>query len=138
MILAGSLAGDTAVRFDVPYWAEEIGRTEGHLLAEIDWLVKHRFLALDGAVDNVMRLWVNPAVGCRGGTDPRIAAARHRFPFTALHDKGMAAAEPVRIVEYSEELWEGIYQANCGIWACTTMPSPDCAVHRPRATLRPV
>ncbi|MET8816440.1 hypothetical protein ABZW47_31120 [Streptomyces sp. NPDC004549] len=111
MKIACLLKGDAPVCFDFAAQAEELGKSEEELRAQVVWLVEREFLALDGDVDGVARLWVNPALAFAPGTDPRAAAARYRFPYVRLAEKGMAAAEPVVVYPYEPELWEQVYEA---------------------------
>uniref|UniRef100_A0AAU2ACI4 Replication initiation protein n=1 Tax=Streptomyces sp. NBC_00093 TaxID=2975649 RepID=A0AAU2ACI4_9ACTN len=111
--VATKLEGDSPVLFSYEEAAAELDTAEDTVRAGIAWLVEHRYLALDGQVDGVARLWVNPAVAFLAGTtDPRIAAARHRFPYIVMDEQGMAADQPVHVAEYDEQGWELVYQNN--------------------------
>ncbi|WP_372412246.1 hypothetical protein [Streptomyces luteireticuli] len=109
MLLYVGLQGDAPLRVDVAAKAEECGVTTEEFRAEVAWLVEHRFLALDGDVGEVLRLWVNPSVAFLPGTDPRVAAARHRFPYITTAGRGMKAGEPVAVHPYEPGLWEAVY-----------------------------
>jgi len=111
MKIAVLLKGDAPVRFDFAVQAEELGMSEEELRAQVAWLVERGVLVLDGYVDRVARLWVNPALAFVPGTDPRVAAARHRFPYVTPAEEGMAAAKPVVVYPYEPELWEQVYEA---------------------------
>ncbi|WP_407842109.1 hypothetical protein ACE1OC_42925 (plasmid) [Streptomyces sp. DSM 116496] len=111
LIVYTALDADKPVQVDFAAKAEEAGVSVEHLRAEVAWLVEHEFLALDGDVDGVARVWVNPSVGFLPGTDPRIAAARHSFPYFDIAEGGMSAAEPVVVYPYKPELWEAVYNA---------------------------
>lgn len=110
MKIVSLLTGDAPVRFDFAVQAEELNMSVEELRAGVAWLVKREFLALDGDVDGVARLWVNPALAFAPGTDPRTAAARYRFPYIMPAEGGMAAAEPVIVHSYTPELWQEIYE----------------------------
>lgn len=73
------LEGDAPMRFDFAAQAEELDTSVEKLRAQVAWLVERAFLVLDGDVDGVARLWVNPALAFMPGTDPRPAAARHQL-----------------------------------------------------------
>ncbi|MFC7979790.1 hypothetical protein ACFUT3_31715 [Streptomyces cinereoruber] len=105
------LEGDAPVRFDFAAQAGELGTSVERLRVQVAWLVEREFLALDGDVDGVARLWVNPSLAFAPGTDPRTVAARHRFPYIMTAEKGMAAEEPVVVYPYTPELWEQVYEA---------------------------
>ncbi|MFE1907992.1 hypothetical protein ACFW96_30650 [Streptomyces gardneri] len=111
VMIACLLEGDAPVRFDFAVQAEELGTSVEKLRAQVAWRVERDFLALDGDVGGVARLWVNPALAFRPGTDPRTAAARHRFPYILPAEEGMAAKEPVIVYPYEPELWEQVYEA---------------------------
>lgn len=111
LLIYTGLEDDKPVQLDFAAKAEEAGVSVEHLRAEVAWLVEHEFLALDGDVDGVARLWVNPSVGFLPGTDPRIAAARHRFPYYDIAEGGMSAEEPVVFYPYTPELWDAVYDA---------------------------
>ncbi|GAA5602400.1 Uncharacterised protein [Streptomyces griseus] len=103
------LEGDKPIQLDFVDKANEIEVSVEQLRAEVDWFIEQEFLALDGNVDGVARVWVNPSVAFFPGTDPRVAAARHRFPYFQPAKGGMSAEEPVVIHPYEPELWEGVY-----------------------------
>ncbi|MFI6690070.1 hypothetical protein [Streptomyces sp. NPDC050485] len=111
MIIYTGLKGDLPVQLHFAAKAEEAGVSAEHLRAEVAWLVEHEFLALDGHVEGVARVWVNSSVAFLPGTDPRVAAARHRFPYFDIAKGGMSAEEPVIIHPYERELWEAVYVA---------------------------
>ncbi|MFE0777827.1 hypothetical protein [Streptomyces sp. NPDC058861] len=108
--IASLLKGDAPLRFDFAIEADELDTSVEKLRTQVTWLVEREFLALDGDVDGVARLWVNPALAFAPGTDPRTAAARHRFPYITTADEGLAAAEPVIVYPYEPELWEQLYE----------------------------
>lgn len=110
MKIVGLLVGDAPVRFDFAVQAEELEMSEEELRAQVAWLVEREFLALDGDVSGVARLWVNPALAFAPGTDPRAAAARYSFPYIMPAEEGMAAAKPVVVHPYEPELWEQVYE----------------------------
>ncbi|MFJ9167302.1 hypothetical protein ACIRN5_23365, partial [Lysinibacillus fusiformis] len=60
-LLGGLLDGDAPVRLRLAFAAEEFGLTPKRLEAELAWLDRHRFVYLDGSVDGIARIWVNPA-----------------------------------------------------------------------------
>ncbi|MGW3521363.1 hypothetical protein [Streptomyces hydrogenans] len=111
MKIVGLLKGEAPARFDFAVEADELGTSVEKLRAQVTWLVERKFLALDGDVDGVARLWVNPALAFAPGTDPRTAAARHRFPSIMTAEEGMAAEEPVIVYTYTSELWDQVYEA---------------------------
>ncbi|MFI8484022.1 hypothetical protein [Streptomyces rubrogriseus] len=77
-----SREGDAPMTLDFHDEAAIVELSTSVLQAQVAWLVGHRYLALDGMVDGLARLWINPAVAFRPRTtDPRRAAARHRFPY---------------------------------------------------------
>ncbi|MET8676111.1 hypothetical protein ABZW18_00515 [Streptomyces sp. NPDC004647] len=113
MRLVTKLEGDAPVRFNYADEASELNMDEETLRARIAWLAEHGYIALDGQVDGLARIWVNPAVAFRAGkTDPRIAAARHQFPYIVTDMTGMAAEQPVHVAEYDKQGWELVYQNN--------------------------
>ncbi|MEU5431435.1 hypothetical protein AB0H73_38335 [Streptomyces olivoreticuli] len=111
ILLYTGLEGDAPLLVDVAAKAEEARTSTEEFRAEVAWLVEHRFLALDGDVGGILRLWVNPSVAFLPGTDPRVAAARHRFPYITSAEGGMRAKEPVVVHPYTPELWEAVYAA---------------------------
>ncbi|MFE1415555.1 hypothetical protein ACFW6F_32885 [Streptomyces sp. NPDC058746] len=111
ILIYTELSGDSPVLLDFSAKAAEAGVSVEHLRAEVEWLVEHEFLAVDGNFDGVARLWVNPSVGFLLGTDPRTAAARHRFPYIDRAEGGMSAADPVIVHPYEPALWEAVYDA---------------------------
>ncbi|MFJ1757343.1 hypothetical protein [Kitasatospora sp. NPDC088134] len=125
--LGGLLDGDAPVRVDVAAVADDLGRKPEHLVAELGWLAdSDRFLHQEGFADGVMRLWLNPAVACDGGTDPRPLAARYRFPYPVLGQGGLSAPEPVRFLEYSAALWEELYTSKQQLFDTRRVPDPAC------------
>ncbi|MET9396078.1 hypothetical protein [Kitasatospora sp. NPDC002965] len=136
--LGGRLDGGSALRLDVTATARELGRTPEHLLGELQWLAEdRRFLHTEGFVNGVTKTWVNPAVACDGGTDPRPIAARYRFPYPVLAKGGLSAPEPVRFLEYSDRLWDQVYLANRRQFDNRRFPDRDCQACFP-TTLHPV
>ncbi|MFD7827720.1 hypothetical protein [Kitasatospora sp. NPDC059803] len=123
--LVGHLEGDAPVRLNLGEMAELYDRSEALMLAELDWFAEHRFVHLDGRADGIVRLWVNPAVAVCGA-DPRIAAARHSFPYFTVEDA--SSEDRVCVHEYSEDLWEAIYAGNFEAFTRETFLSPDCRV----------
>lgn len=111
VMICTDLEGDKPIQLDFADKAMEIEVSVEQLRAEVNWFVEHKFLALDGNVDGVARVWVNPSVGFFPGTDPRVAAARHRFPYFQIAEGGMSAEEPVIVHPYEPELWEAVYNA---------------------------
>jgi hypothetical protein len=100
------------------------------LRAVVAWLVEHEFLALDGDVDGIARLWVNPSVAFPPRTDPRTVAARHRFPYITTAPRGMAAEQPVVIRPYDAAEWNGVYQHHLHmIEDPVCFSSTGCALH---------
>jgi hypothetical protein len=126
--IVGLLEGDAPARFDFAVQAEELHTSVEKLRAQVAWLVEREFLALDGDVDGVARLWVNPALAFTPGTDPRTAAARHRFPYIMPAEEGMAAPEPVLVHPYTPELWEEVYEAQREMFEDPPVFSP-CEQH---------
>ncbi|MGW7579523.1 hypothetical protein [Streptomyces sp. NPDC054765] len=113
VILASKLRGDAPLVLNYAAEAEQLDTDEVTLQARIEWLVEHHYLALDGQVNGVARLWMNPAVAfLPRTTDPRVAAARHRFPYIVTDPKGMAAEQPIHVAEYDEQGWEQVYRLN--------------------------
>ncbi|MEN8655531.1 hypothetical protein ABCR94_34405 [Streptomyces sp. 21So2-11] len=111
--LVSRLAGDVPVVLDVAAEADELDIERADLQERLMWLVDREYLALDGHVDGVARLWVNPAVAfLPRTTDPRVAAARHRFPYIVTDEEGMAADPPFHVAEYDKEGWERVYEDN--------------------------
>lgn len=84
-IVSGQLKDAGPVLFEFARWAAELRVTITRLRELVAWLVEHEFLALEGGVNGIARLWVNPSVAFAPQTDPRIVAARYRFP---LHHNG--------------------------------------------------
>ncbi|MEU7295202.1 hypothetical protein AB0A76_18610 [Streptomyces exfoliatus] len=109
--IAFLLEDDAPVRFDFAVQAEDLETSVKELRAGVAWLVEREFLVLDGDVDGVARLWVNPAMAFAPGIDPRPAAARHRFPYIMLSEGGTTAPGPVVVHPYTPELWEQVYEA---------------------------
>ncbi|KJY25363.1 hypothetical protein [Streptomyces katrae] len=110
-LVSWGLDKDGPVLVDVSETAQKAGVSVEYVRTEIAWLVEHEFLALDGDVDGMVRVWVNPAVAFMPGTDPRVAAARHRFPYFDTAEGGMSAEEPVVVYAYEPELWNAVYDA---------------------------
>ncbi|MFG2394632.1 hypothetical protein ACGFYF_37985 [Streptomyces lavendulae] len=110
-LMSVSLEGDKPVPVDFADLAAKLRMKVEHVRAEVAWLVEHEFLALDGDVDGMARVWVNPAAAFLPGTDPRVAAARHRFPYFGIAEGGMSAEEPVIVYPYEPELWDAVYEA---------------------------
>ncbi|UUY52360.1 hypothetical protein NRK68_34375 (plasmid) [Streptomyces yangpuensis] len=94
-ILACRLQGGGPVLFEFAHWADELDVPVARLREVVAWLVENQFLALEGDVDGVARLWVNPSVAFTPWSDPRLAAARYRFPYITTAEEGMAAERPV-------------------------------------------
>ncbi|MFL4910684.1 hypothetical protein ACJ6WF_48245 [Streptomyces sp. MMS24-I2-30] len=129
-ILSGRLTGSGPVPFEFARWADELGVSVPRLRAVVAWLVEHEFLALDGDVDGIARLWVNPAVAFPPRTDPRTVAARHRFPYITTAPQGMAAEQPVIIHPYDAAGWDGVYQQHLHmIEDPVCFSSTGCALH---------
>ncbi|MFJ4343301.1 hypothetical protein [Streptomyces sp. NPDC088915] len=105
------LEADAPVRFDFAAQAEDLETSVKELRAEVAWLVEREFLVLDGDVDGVARLWVNPTLAFAPGTNPQTVAARHRFPYITMGEKETAAEKPVVVYPYTPELWEQVYEA---------------------------
>ncbi|KPI02913.1 hypothetical protein OK074_5063 [Actinobacteria bacterium OK074] len=130
--LATKLEKDSPVLLNYADEAAELDTDEDTVRARIAWLVEHRYLALDGQVGGLARLWVNPAVAFRAGkTDPRIAAARHRFPYIVIDEKEMAAEQPVHVSEYDEEGWELVYRNNAEQFEDPPRFPFGCPLHGP-------
>ncbi|MBZ6284691.1 hypothetical protein [Streptomyces olivaceus] len=111
--LACQLRGDAPVYLNINAEADELDLEPDELQVKIQWLIDRRYLALDGHVDGLARLWINPSVAFLPRlTDPRVAAARHKFPYIVTDDEGMAAEQPVHVAEYNAEGWEHIYRIN--------------------------
>lgn len=110
--------------------------SEDEVRTALGWLHEHQFIALEGIVDGIARAWVNPAVAALGGTDPRIAAARHRFPFIDVAEDGMKAEEPVTFHPYDPELWQAVYEDNQESFDQSTFLSWECPRHG-RASMYP-
>lgn len=126
LLIAAQQEGDASVLFELD---DNDDTPEADVRSALTWLDEHRFIALDGIANGVARVWVNPAVGCPGGTDPRTVAARHRFPYITVAEKGMSADQPVSFHEYSPALWEAVYVENREMFDQTTFPAPDCPAH---------
>ncbi|MFJ6784093.1 hypothetical protein [Streptomyces yangpuensis] len=124
MFIARSLQDDGPARLDFADCARRLQRSADEVRGEAAWLARHEFLAWDtdtdtdtdtagadagAGVGGVARLWVNPSVTFLPWTDPRVAAARHRFPFITTDDRGMAAEEPVIIRPYDAAGWHTVY-----------------------------
>ncbi|MEU1076475.1 MULTISPECIES: hypothetical protein [unclassified Streptomyces] len=129
-ILSGRLKGSGPISFEFAHWADELGVPVARLRAVVAWLVEHEFLALDGDVDGIARLWVNPSVAFPPRTDPRAVAARHSFPYITTASKGMAAEQPVVIHPYDAAEWDGVYQQHLHmIEDPVCFSSTGCALH---------
>ncbi|MDG4857485.1 hypothetical protein P8605_04820 [Streptomyces sp. T-3] len=125
------LEGDAPVLFALQAEAEHHDQTEQQLRASISWLVAHEFLAMDGSADGKIRLWVNPSVAFFAGTDPRLAAARHHFPYIVPDQKGLSADEPVHVQPYRAEGWEGVYQKQAAMFQDPPAFTWGCPRHDP-------
>jgi hypothetical protein len=112
MLIVTQLEGDAPVTLDLEAHAADRDSTLENVRDEVSWLVKQQFLALDGQTSTRARLWVNPCVAFRAGTDPRPAAARHLFPYITCDERGMAAQEPVHVCPYDEQGWQTVYDRN--------------------------
>ncbi|MFH8703876.1 hypothetical protein [Streptomyces rubrogriseus] len=100
------------------------------LQAQVAWLVEHRYLALDGMVNDLARLWISPAVASLPrATDPRRAAARHRFPYIVTDPQGMSAQQRVHVVQYNEDVWQRVYQLNAEQFNDPPTLPYDCPLH---------
>ncbi|MGA5069045.1 hypothetical protein ACPB9E_35630 [Streptomyces exfoliatus] len=138
IILVTKLQGDAPVVLDYAAEAENLEIDETVLRRLVQWLVERGYLALDGQVDGVARLWINPAVAfLPRTTDPRVAAARHRFPYIRADEKGLAAKQPVHVSEYDEQGWESVYQLNVEQFENPVRFSLGCPLHH-KADLRPL
>ncbi|CAM5528023.1 hypothetical protein SRIMM317S_07158 [Streptomyces rimosus subsp. rimosus] len=108
--LSCRLQGDGPVLFEFAHWAEERSVPVARLREAVAWLVEHEFLALEGDVGGIARLWVNPSVALAPWTDPRTVASRHRFPYITTAKGGMAAEQPVTIQPYDAAAWDEVYR----------------------------
>ncbi|SEL33340.1 hypothetical protein [Streptacidiphilus jiangxiensis] len=126
-LIAARMTGDAAVLFRLDGARDEAPPDQ--LRAGLAWLHDHQFIALEGTVDAIARVWVNPAVAVRGGTDPRTAAARHHFPYISVADTGMAAEEPVTFHPYHPDLWEVVYEGNQETFDQSTFLDWQCPRH---------
>ncbi|MFC1405767.1 MULTISPECIES: hypothetical protein [Streptacidiphilus] len=126
--LVTKLRGDApvALDFDDELVADD---SDTDLRATLTWLHDTRFIALNGMAGRIARLWLSPAVGCMGGTDPRIAAARHSFPYMTIAEDGMAAPQPVTVHEYSPQLWQSVYEQNQESFDSTRFLDYQCPEH---------
>ncbi|MFC8819028.1 hypothetical protein [Streptomyces rochei] len=111
-LLSGRLKGSGPVLFDYAHWAGELRVPVPRLREVVAWLVEHEFLSLEGDVDGIARLWVNPSVALAPWTDPRPIAARYRFPYITTAEGGMGAEQPVIVLPYDAAGWEEFYRAN--------------------------
>jgi hypothetical protein len=111
-ILSGRLRGSGPVLFEFAHWAGELQVPIARLREVVAWLIEHEFLALEGDVDGIARLWVNPSVALAPWTDPRPLAARYRFPYITTAEGGMRAEQPVIFQPYNAAGWDEFYQAN--------------------------
>lgn len=129
-ILSCQLQGSGPVLFDFARWATELKVTVARLREVVAWLVEHEFLALEGDVGGVARLWVNPSVAFSPWTDPRVLASRHRFPYITTAERGMAAEEPVIVHPYDATGWDEVYQSNLHmIEDPVCFSSAGCPIH---------
>ncbi|MDJ0386078.1 hypothetical protein [Streptomyces sp. G-G2] len=129
-ILSGRLKGSGPVLFDFAHWADELNVTVARLREVVTWLVGHQFLALEGDVNGVARLWVNPSVAFSPWTDPRITAARYRFPYIMTAEGGMTAEQPVIVHPYDAAGWNEVYQQSLSlIHDPVCFSSGGCSVH---------
>jgi hypothetical protein len=129
-VLAGKLKGNGPVLFDFAYWAAELRVPVARLREVVTWLVDHEFLALEGDVDGIARLWVNPSVALAPWADPRLIAARNRFPYITTAEGGMTAEQPVIIQPYDAAGWDDFYQAQLHmIEDPYCYSSAGCAIH---------
>jgi hypothetical protein len=77
-----------------------------------------------------VRLWLNPSIAFLAGvTDPRVAAARHRFPYITTDPKGRAAEGPVHVAECDERGWEELYRQNAKDWENPRSMPFGCPLH---------
>jgi hypothetical protein len=128
--LMTKLKDDAPVVLDFAAEAEDLDLDQVALQERVAWLVDHRYLALDGQVDGVARLWINPSVAfLPHTTDIRVAAARHQFPYIAADDKGMAADQPVHVAAYDEQGWEHVYRLNAEQFEDPPRFSFGCPLH---------
>ncbi|MEU3050356.1 hypothetical protein ABZ705_28280 [Streptomyces sp. NPDC006984] len=111
-ILSGRLEGGRPVLFEFAHWADELRVPVTRLREVVAWLVEHEFLALEGDVDGIARLWVNPSVALAPWTDPRPLASRYRFPYITTAEGGMTAEQPVIVHPYDAAGWDEFYQAH--------------------------
>ncbi|KIF03878.1 hypothetical protein PL81_21805 [Streptomyces sp. RSD-27] len=109
-VLSCRLQGSGPVLFEFARWSEQLDVTVVRLREVVAWLAEHEFLALDGDVDGVARVWVNPSVAFSPGADLRAVAARHRFPYIMAADLGAAAERPVIVHPYDADAWDEVYQ----------------------------
>ncbi len=94
------------------------------------WLVEYEFLALEGEVGSIARLWVNPSVAFVPWTDPRTVASRHRFPYIATAERGVAAEQPVIIQPYDAAKGDECHQGHLDlIEGPCCFSSAGCPVH---------
>ncbi|MEU4969119.1 hypothetical protein [Streptomyces smyrnaeus] len=129
-ILSVRLEGSGPVLFDFAHWAGELETSVVHLREVVAWLVEHEFLALEGDVDGVARLWVNPSAAFAPRTDPRTIAARFRFPYITTAERYMAAEQPVIVQPYNADGWDEFYRANLRVIEDPPcFSSEGCPVH---------
>jgi hypothetical protein len=135
--VVAKLKGDVPVVLDFGAEARDMGLDQAVLEERVTWLVDHRYLALEGPVDGILRLWVNPSVAfLPRATDPRVAAARHRFPYIVTDDEGMASEQPVHVVEYDEQGWERVYRLNVEQIEDPPRLSYGCPLHHVAGSMR--
>ncbi|MBQ0887891.1 hypothetical protein KBZ94_23715 [Streptomyces sp. RM72] len=128
--LACRLRGDAPVTLDFNDEAATVELSTSVLQEQVAWLVEHRYLALDGMVDGLARLWINPAVAfLPRTTDPRRAAARHRFPYIVTDAQGMSAQQRVHVVQYDEDVWQRVHQLNAEQFNEPPTLRHDCPLH---------
>ncbi|MFJ1579091.1 hypothetical protein [Streptomyces sp. NPDC088182] len=93
-------------------------------------MAERRYLARDGQVGGIARVWVNPVVAFRAGkVDPRVAAARHRFPYIFPNQKALSVEQPVHVAEYDEEGWALVYRNNLDQFEDPPRFSYGCPLH---------
>ncbi|MFD7561320.1 hypothetical protein ACFV9E_43440, partial [Streptomyces sp. NPDC059835] len=57
------------------------------------------------------RLWVNPSPAFLPGTDPRVTAARHGFPYVRDAEGTQRTEDPAAVHPYEPGLWEAVREA---------------------------
>jgi hypothetical protein len=96
----------------------------------VAWLVEHEFLALEGDVGGIARLWVNFCVALPPWADPRPIAALHHFPYITTAEGGLTADQMVIVQPYDAAAWDDFYQALLHVIedpVCYS--SAGCAIH---------